>query len=139
MDKKLLAHEKYMNDAIKKLGAQLKDAEANQKTKYLKTIESLNNYHQIVVRDLQHERLIHLIVTFFFAGILLLTVGASFIPVFTTTVYDYSLMGALILAIISILTVLEIFYIKYYFSLENGVQRLYKLSEKLHELAGINN
>jgi len=134
MDKKLLAHEKYVNNAIKTIEHQLKEAESADKTKLKQKIEKLNDYHQIVVHDLQHERLIHLIVTFFFAGLLLVSIGALFMPALIVVSYDYSLMSTLILVMAAILSVLDVFYIIHYFNLENGVQRLYKLSEKLHEL-----
>lgn len=71
----------------------------------------------------QHERLIHLIVTVLFA---LLTV-----LVFLFAMTEFTLwMGALLL----LLLVLLIPYIRHYYLLENGTQKLYLYYDKLEEL-----
>ena len=70
----------------------------------------------------QHERLIHLIVTVTFALLLMLAVLASlFLPQLP------------LFLLILLLLVLLIPYIRHYYILENGVQRLYQYYDVLRE------
>lgn len=69
----------------------------------------------------QHERLIHLIVTVTFA---LLTVSALF------TSFFYQTLGLYLLMLLFL--VLLIPYIRHYYLLENGVQKLYQYYDKLN-------
>ncbi len=71
----------------------------------------------------QHERLAHEIVLVLFA---LLTVGAFF---FFVACPDF-----MVLALAALFFMLLIPYIKHYFGLENGVQRLYDLYAKLEKM-----
>lgn len=66
----------------------------------------------------QHERLIHLLVTILFA---LLTMATLLVSLF------YLSWG--LLALFVMLLVLLVPYIKHYYTLENGVQKLYTLYE----------
>lgn len=71
----------------------------------------------------QHERLIHLIVTVLFALMTIL--------VFLMAVTNFSLWtGVLLLLLMALL----IPYIKHYWLLENGTQKLYQYYDKLEEL-----
>lgn len=76
--------------------------------------------HEKMIARMQHERLIHLLVTLFVALCLLLTAG-------------YALanpsLGAFALA--GVLLVLTGAYMLHYYRLENGVQRWYKLADEL--------
>lgn len=71
----------------------------------------------------QHERLIHLIVTATFAILTLSALVFSFL-------YE-SLTGYLLLAL---LLVLLIPYIRHYYILENGVQKLYQYYDRLSQI-----
>lgn len=73
-------------------------------------------YHKAQIEFMQHERLVHLMVTIAFAFILLASYVATFL-------YPRKPMILLVL----ILTILELFYIVHYYRLENGVQRWYKI------------
>lgn len=98
---------KYLDDYIKEL--------ENKKNKI--DIEELKTK----ISFFQHERLIHLIVTLFFS---LFAIIFTFISLYTTNRYIY---------IISlILYVFVVFYILHYYYLENGVQKLYKIFDKLN-------
>lgn len=80
--------------------------------------------HETRTARMQHERLIHLIVTVFICLFLLLAVGFSMV--------HPTLPGL----IISILLVIQAScYIIHYFRLENGVQRWYRLADRLEEIA----
>ncbi len=75
----------------------------------------LLDYHKEKLQHFQHERLIHLIVTFLF--------GISVIVIFVAIcVWEKVVLAPLAL----ILLVMLIFYVKHYYFLENTVQALYK-------------
>ncbi len=71
----------------------------------------------------QHERLIHLIVTVLFA---LLTFMALGLALTGDNVYTFILVGALLILLIP--------YIKHYYLLENGTQKLYTYYDKILEI-----
>ena len=98
---------KYLDDYIKEL--------ENKKNKI--DIEEL----KAKISFFQHERLIHLIVTLFFS---LFAIIFTFISLYTTNIYIY--------VISLILYVFVVFYILHYYYLENGVQKLYKIFDKLN-------
>ena len=74
--------------------------------------------HLIKIKFFQHERLIHLLVTLFYAVFILLSLFIiRFIPLFGI--------------IIVIFLIFLVFYVRHYFFLENSVQYLYKLYDKM--------
>ena len=76
------------------------------------------------IQFMQHERLVHLIVTVLFA---LLTVLTLFTNLF--------LLQPLLLVLFVLLLILLIPYIRHYYILENGVQKLYEYYDKLEALS----
>ena len=84
----------------------------------------LLRYHIKRVRDFQHERLIHLLVTLFFAFLFIGSLAVWFFTYQTAMFWPATILTAL-------LFVLELAYIRHYYQLENGVQSLYELTEKL--------
>lgn|SRR5574344_78660 len=95
---------KYLYDYIKEIDELIK---SNKITK-----EILAN-HLTKISFFQHERLIHLLVTLFYAILFILFLALSFL--------HWSFM-----IIAGILLVFLICYIIHYFHLENGTQYLYK-------------
>lgn len=95
--------------------------------------EELYYYHVDRVRDFQHERLIHLLVTFFFSLLLILAIigllwtGSASIN--SGIVLTYLFAGAGLILFITVLL-----YVRHYYQLENGVQKLYPLTERLRDL-----
>lgn len=88
----------------------------------------LAEYHREMVTNFQHERLIHLLVTFFFgflAVCALVALGMSF------GVYGIIPEMTALYVLAALLVVLEIFYVKHYYFLENHIQKFYKYSKKL--------
>lgn len=85
----------------------------------------LRELHEQQIRRMQHERLIHLIVTMFCATFLLLAIGF-------TSVHP-SIGGA---ALAALLLVLVGAYLVHYFRLENGVQRWYHLADRIDARLG---
>lgn len=136
MDKKLRKHERLMQAEIEKFNNQLLNTKDQDKTKKIhKDIKDLYRYHCEIVHNFQHERLIHLIVTIFFAALLFLAIIAflsfSSMP---PSYGDINLLSILSATVVLILFVTELFYVRHYYQLENGTQRLYEFTKKLHEL-----
>ena len=79
-------------------------------------------YNRVQIGFLQHERLIHLLITLFFAAFLIIIILAS---LFYYSIYLFTVGG--------ILLILLAFYLKHYYVLENGVQRLYRLDQEMEK------
>ena len=97
---------------------------------YIKELEDkINNNYKFTSNDLkeikykiynfQHERLIHLLVTLFYA---LFVISFILLSIF----FIYFIVPCFILIIFLF------FYVKHYFFLENSVQYLYKLYDKIN-------
>ena len=80
--------------------------------------DDIINKHLIKISFFQHERLIHLLVTLFYAFIFIVFMSLGFIH------YLFFIISV-------ILMVFLLFYIIHYFRLENGVQYLYKQYDKM--------
>lgn len=91
--------------------------------------DALLRYHLSRVRDFQHERLAHLLVTLFFGFLVIASVAA----LFTTVPLGNTIVTSIFSFTSVLLLVVELFYVGYYYLLENGVQKLYALTEKLYE------
>ncbi len=133
MDKNIKGHIIFIEQKIDELEKEL--AKSSEKTSVNQKIRDLNDYHKSAVGNFQHERHIHLLVTLFFAILLLLSAGASIIlSILNVTSRTYDILSILILTIFTIIFTTEIFYVVHYFKLENGTQKLYKISDKLYRL-----
>ncbi len=82
----------------------------------------LSRYNKSNIGFFQHERLVHLMVTLAFALFLLISVFCTFI----TKMPELFALDALFL-------ILLVPYIIHYYSLENGVQRLYWLDNQIEQ------
>lgn len=85
-----------------------------------KITSEIVNEHLVKISMFQHERLIHLLVTLFYALIFIIFMSLGFVHY-------------LFFTIAFIIMVFLICYIIHYFSLENGVQYLYKQYDKLNK------
>mgnify|MGYP003297170904 CR=1 FL=1 len=79
-------------------------------------LETILYEHKDKIAFMQHERIVHFLVTMMFALILCIFTA---VLVFTPNIP--------ILALVTIILVLLIFYIKHYYFLENTVQKMYKV------------
>jgi hypothetical protein len=77
-------------------------------------------YHKTQIEFIQHERLIHLIITIGVAIIL----SSLFIALMVS-------FNKGLIIIVLMLIVMEVFYIFHYYKLENGIQRWYEIYHKL--------
>ena len=117
MEKKLKEYEKYIAAAVKR------DMSAAEKAK-------LAEIHCETVANFQHERLIHLIITLFFAALTIIAVVA--------TAFELSCIGFMVEVVpvyllTLILVILSFFYVKHYYFLENHIQMLYKYTKILRD------
>jgi len=99
----------------------------NNYMEYIKTILKKEDINESIKKDfiehiqfMQHERLIHLLVTMLFASLLMFG--------FIIMLIYFSWILVVFTAIIFIV---EIFYIFHYYRLENGVQKMYRLYDEL--------
>ena len=92
----------------------------------------LLEYHKTMTAQFQHERFIHLVVTLFFALFLFISFG-MFLFAITTFPGESGMMISICLGTISlILLVVTLFYIRHYYQLENGTQKLEDITKKLY-------
>ena len=125
MDKQIYKHRDFV---IKRAAEISKIADENRRENER---TRLSIYNAEMTRNFQHERAIHLAITLFFvvltiAALALLSVFVSFEIPFIV------LLPLLILA--AILTILEGFYIVYYYQLENRIAIIYGLARRIYEL-----
>ena len=106
----------YMDSFKKFLNEEAAKADSSTKEKMLKELETKISYFQ-------HERLIHLIVTVLFALMEIMSILAMFV--------DGNLVEIVLSAMFLILLVP---YVLHYYFLENSVQEMYKLRDRLLEL-----
>ena len=85
----------------------------------------LARFHRAQIGYMQHERLVHLLVTLFFGLSALLTL-------LVLVLHPRTLMGVLLLLLLGLLAP----YLMHYYRLENGVQRWYHLANEIEARAG---
>ena len=83
--------------------------------------EQLLKDHLVMIQFMQHERLIHFLVTMLFALGFFITLG-----IFLTT--DVLMLAALLVLILALLVP----YIMHYYFLENSVQKMYRLYDEMN-------
>jgi len=105
---------KYLKKYIKEIEEILENG--NKKTNWKNVLSN----HRVIIGFMQHERLVHLLVTLAFGLAFLIMMGFSLI-------YQSSELRMVDL----LLFVLLVPYIWHYFKLENGVQKLYFLDKKI--------
>ena len=105
---------RYMKDHEARVRERLGRAQAGEDW------PALRDGHQLMIGRMQHERLIHLLVTLAF-GIALLAALAMALT--APSVQVYALAGLLLLLFIP--------YVGHYFFLENTVQRWYRMADEI--------
>ena len=101
---------KYLYDYIKEIDELLNSNK--------KITEEVKERHLIKISFFQHERLIHLLVTLFYALIFIVFTALCFVH------YSFIIVDI-------ILMIFLICYVIHYFHLENGVQYLYKQYDRM--------
>jgi hypothetical protein len=85
----------------------------------------LAHFHRSQIGYMQHERLVHLLVTLFFGLCTLLTL-------LFVVLHPLIPMGVLLLLLLALLVP----YVAHYYKLENGLQRWYHLANEIESRAG---
>ena len=85
----------------------------------------LARFHRMQIEYMQHERLIHLLVTLFFGLCAMLTM-------FFFVLHPQVAVGILLLLLLA----LVVPYIAHYYKLENGLQRWYHLANEIESRGG---
>lgn len=134
MDKDLKTYEVTILHQIGAIESGLIDAKKTERERLLTEAKGIYNYQVNRVRDFQHERLIHLLVTFFFAGLLLLSAAGGLVALTLAADPSGPALNILSWSLCVILFAVEVFYIRHYFKLENGTQKLYKLTDRLNAI-----
>ena len=111
MEQRILAYHRYMEEQIEKLehGDSVCD------------VERLKQEHLTQIGFFQHERLIHLIVTVLFAILAVISILASLL------IQEWA-----VLLLCLMFFVLLIPYIRHYYILENGMQKLYEYYDQIY-------
>lgn len=91
----------------------------------------LSTYHQEMVANFQHERLIHLIIMLFFVIVSLGLIGGL---VYSVYYFGLTVMMIPYYLLTLIVVILTFFYVKHYYFLENHVQELYEYTKKIYDL-----
>ena len=91
-----------------------------------KELAEIKAEHMDKIAFMQHERIVHFLVTFMFAIVLCLFVA---VMIFISKDGGMTTIG--VMALVVIIMVLEGFYIKHYYFLENTVQKMYKVYDEI--------
>ena len=109
MTEYLTNYMKYIQEKLEKSGS-------------ISELDEIMSEHIDKIAFMQHERIVHFLVTMLFSLIL-----AFFIAVLVFT------PNLAVLILVTIILVLLIFYIKHYYFLENTVQKMYKIYDSILE------
>ncbi len=123
MGKRLKEYIRKMQALTDSFAKEAEEMPAEEKAAFRIRLEKEKAELLIQIGFFQHERLIHLIVTVLFALMTIL--------VFLLGVTAFSLWNGILLLL---LFTLLIPYIRHYYLLENGTQKLYQYYDKLEEL-----
>ncbi|MDR0398127.1 MAG: hypothetical protein LBH36_03035 [Candidatus Nomurabacteria bacterium] len=127
MDKKLKAHHNYIKEKIEFL----------RKTPDTKLLESTIAYHENMVKNFQHERLVHLTVTLFFVSLTLALLAFWWLLLVNDRDNILLIPINCLGVIVAILAITDVFYVRHYYRLENGTEKLYNLTKELYKLKGV--
>lgn len=103
----------------------LRDLEAMLESGSCPDYRKLRNDHLIMIGFMQHERLIHFLVTILFALGFFITLGIYLVT-------EILMLAVLLILILALL----IPYIMHYYFLENSVQKMYKLYDEINRRCG---
>ena len=114
----------------KKLRNYIKEAEKLCKNPSKEIVE----YHKTMTAQFQHERLIHLIVTMFFA-LFMIIFFALFLNAVLMLPGESGQAVTLCLGLVTgIFLIVTLFYVRHYYQLENGTQVLEDITKKMYKI-----
>jgi len=131
MDKRINSHKKFVQLEMSRIEKIADDVSRK------KAARKLLKFHDIQTKNFQHERLIHLLITLFFAVLMFASwfgCGAAWLAFAEVDFANKLFMLICASLLVAILTVLEICYIMYYYRLENRTAKLYDLTREIYKL-----
>ena len=126
MDKEIYRHRDYVQSELNRI-KHITNNDAR-----LASYRELANYHALQTWNFQHERQIHLYVTIIF-GVIMLAAWAVLFGWLVAVSGAYNIVTWLLIALVTILTILEGCYLGYYYRMENRTQILYPLDRKIYD------
>ena len=125
MDKEIYRHRDYVRAELKRID-KLPAGEIRTLA-----LANLLRYHDNAVRNFQHERQIHLYVTITF-GFICIGSWLGLLAWLIASGGCYNVVTWLLIALATILTILEGAYLGYYYRLENRTQTLYPFDQDIY-------
>ena len=125
MDKEIYRHRDYVRAELKRID-KLPAGEIRTLA-----LANLLRYHDNAVRNFQHERQIHLYVTITF-GFICIGSWLGLLAWLIASGGCYNIVTWLLIALATILTILEGAYLGYYYRLENRTQTLYPFDQDIY-------
>ena len=114
MDKEILRHREFMQTKLERLASERR---GKQQTEQLWLLWRYHHYHLLVT------------ITF---GLIMLGGWAGLLGWLVVTGGSFDTVTWLIIALVTILTILEGAYLGYYYRLENRIQLLYQLDDQIY-------
>ena len=105
----------YLTEYMEQVQKRLENCEDSSE------LDDIMNEHLLKIQFMQHERIVHFLVTMLFALVL---------SIFMALLVVKKDLAVLIL--VTIILILLVFYIKHYYFLENTVQKMYKVYDEIH-------
>ncbi|MBR3131429.1 hypothetical protein IKG31_02525 [Candidatus Saccharibacteria bacterium] len=115
MEERIKAYERYIEHAATRNLSRIERAE-------------LAAYHREMVANFQHERLIHLLIMLFFVAVSLVLIGVLTLSIVE---FGFAIELSSFYALVLIVVILTIAYIRHYYFLENHIQALYDYTKIL--------
>ena len=104
----------YLTDYMNAVSERLENCKSQQE------LSAILSEHMDKIAFMQHERIVHFLVTMMFAVILSIFMIGMLIT-----------ENIMLVILVTIIIVLLIFYIKHYYFLENTVQKMYRIYDKI--------
>jgi hypothetical protein len=134
MDKELKIYRIESKKQADHFSDRLAKIKPSEHESFMIEVTTFYNGHIDRVRDFQHERLIHLIVTLFFGILLLVSAAGGLFALSLSSDSSGPMLNLLTWSLCILLFLTEIFYIRHYYILENGTQSLYAVSKQLQTI-----
>ncbi len=104
----------YLTDYMNTVAERLKNCTEQEE------LSAILSEHMDKIAFMQHERIVHFLVTMLFAVVLAIFIVGMLIT-----------DNIMLLVLVTIIIVLLAFYIKHYYFLENTVQKMYKVYDRI--------
>ena len=118
MEKQIRDYEKYIKGQVREI-----------EELSFEEVHDLFKLHTEMVRNFQHERLVHLLIMLFFVFLAVCLVFGTIIGIMAGWIFGGMFVALGVLDLLMV--VLSVAYVKHYYFLENHIQGLYKYFEEI--------